>query len=74
MITTQNQKAIMKATFYSRPALTYSGYILSLLHKSWPDEEISLVKAHYTARGIKAVIRDLNDNQTYILEIYPNGE
>jgi len=51
---------------------TYNAYILHLIHKSWPKAEIELLKANYTARGVKAIIRDKNDNQEYILEIYPN--
>lgn len=52
---------------------TYNAYLLHVLHASWPKEEIELVKANYTARGVKAIIKDLNDNQTYALEIYPDG-
>ena len=50
--------------------LTHSGYLLHLLHTSWP-ETIELVKANYSLRGVKAIIRDKNDGQEYVLEIYP---
>ncbi len=58
----------------SKPTITYSAYLLHLLHTSWPDKELELIKAHYTARGVKAYIRDLTDNQTYALEIYPEEQ
>jgi len=50
---------------------TYSAYIFHLLHRGWPKDKLRLIKAHYTARGTKVIIRDLNDNQIYALEIYP---
>lgn len=50
---------------------SHNAYILHLLHRSWPDEEIELVKANYSVRGVKAIIRDKNDGQEYVLEIYP---
>ncbi len=45
-------------------------YLLHLLHASWPDE-IELVKANYSLRGVTAIIKDKVDNQEYVLEIYP---
>jgi|GEM_PF-5479953 len=50
----------------------YTAYILHLLHASWPDDELELVQANYSLKGVRAIVRDLNDGQTYILEIYPD--
>jgi len=60
------QRQIMKSL---RP--TYNGYLLHIIHKSWPDDEIELISAHYTARGVSAVVRLQTDNREYVLEIYP---
>ena len=49
--------------------LTYSSRLLHLIHATWP-EEIELVAANYSLRGVKAIIRD-KDEQEYVLEIYP---
>lgn len=64
----QNQIIDVKQT---KITYTYSAYILHLLHTSWPNNDLELIKAHYTVKGIMAVIRDKNDNQEYVLEIYP---
>lgn len=64
------QSNVEKAARLMRP--THSAYLLHLLHKSWPNDEIELVKANYTARGVEAKIKDLNDNRVYTLETYPD--
>ena len=51
--------------------LTHSSYLLHLIHRSWPEESIELIKANYSLRGVKAIIRDKADKQEYVLEIYP---
>ena len=50
--------------------LTHSSYLLHLIHRSWP-ETIELVKANYSLRGVKAIIKNKTDEQEYVLEIYP---
>ncbi len=51
--------------------LTHSSYLLHLIHASWP-EEIELVAANYSLRGVKAIIKNKTDEQEYVLEIYPD--
>jgi len=58
-------------------SFTYSSYLLYLLHKSWPDNEIEFITANYTARGVSAIVKlkhDTYDNRNYAIEIYPVEE
>ena len=48
---------------------THSALILRLLYKSWPDE-IEMLKANFTLRGVEAQIRFRD--QIYVLEIRSN--